>query len=370
MSGKRGRGEGYVKRLPSGSWRCQLMDGYTANGKRKIVNFTAPTRAEALDKLHEYQQNAEQRAALAKQGITFAEFADQWYEDYRTQVERSTYSNYRYTLALLKKQFGEKPLIAIKTSDVNRFINRLESEGYSASQISKCRSMLIQIFDSGEADDLIPKNYARHAFRSTKRAVKSERSHEKDAFTVEETETLLRDLPDDMMGNTIRLMLVTGLRLQEMIALTPRDIAEDGSWVRVEKAVKMVDGVPELGVPKSAKSRRVVPIAPKYRPIAVWLRTNGGQAFLWCAPHRESLLYATDNIRRRYYHTLEQVPQVRRLSPHCCRHTFVTMLQRQGVPLETIARLTGHTDIKTTDEYLHISGDTLAEAVTALESLK
>lgn len=345
------------------------MDGYSANGKRKIVNFTAPTRAEALDKLHEYQQNAEQRAAMAKQGITFAEFADQWYEDYRTQVERSTYSNYRYTLALLKKQFGEKPLIAIKTSDVNRFINRLESEGYSASQISKCRSMLIQIFDSAEADDIISKNYARHAFRSTKRTVKSERSHEKDAFTVEETETLLRDLPDDMMGNTIRLMLVTGLRLQEMIALTPRDIAEDGSWVRVEKAVKMVDGVPELGVPKSAKSRRVVPIAPKYRPIAVWLRTNGGQAFLWCAPHRESLLYATDNIRRRYYHTLEQVPQVRRLSPHCCRHTFVTMLQRQGVPLETIARLTGHTDIKTTDEYLHISGDTLDEAVTALELL-
>ena len=29
MSGKRGRGEGSVHRLPSGSWQCQLMDGYT-----------------------------------------------------------------------------------------------------------------------------------------------------------------------------------------------------------------------------------------------------------------------------------------------------------------------------------------------------
>ena len=164
-------------------------------------------------------------------------------------------------------------------------------------------------------------------------------------------------------------MLVSGLRLQELLALTPRDIAEDGSWVRVNKAVKMVDGIPKLGDPKSYTSRRVVPIAPKYRHIALWLRENVGQAFLWCAPRQESLLYSTGTVRRKYYRLLEKYPDVRRLSPHCCRHTYVTLLQRQGVPMETIARLTGHTDIKTTGNYLHISGDTLASAVTALEQL-
>ncbi len=35
-------------------------------------------------------------------------------------------------------------------------------------------------------------------------------------------------------------------------------------------------------------------------------------------------------IRRAYYRTLEKIPGVRRLSPHCCRHTYVTLLQRQG----------------------------------------
>lgn len=47
----------------------------------------------------------------------------------------------------------------------------------------------------------------------------------------------------------------------------------------------------------------------------------------------------------------------------------MTLLQSQGVPMETIARLTGHTDIKTTDHYLHISDDSLAGAVAALESI-
>lgn len=370
MSGKRGRGEGSVHRLPSGSWQCQLMDGYTDQGKRHIVSFTAPTRAEALDKMREYLANKQTAADTQTPEVPlFEEYARHWYEAYHSQVEASTYANYRYTLKLLNSAFGSLQLCQVKTAEVNRFINELEQKGYSSSQISKCRSMLIQILDTAEADDLVVKNYARRAFRTTKRLHKQQKTHTKDAFSVEEAERLLADLPDDLLGNSIRLLLVSGLRLQELLALTPADIGEDGSWVRVNKAVKMVDGIPKLGDPKSFTSRRVIPIAPKYRHIARWLRENGGQAFLWCAPRQESLLYSTGSMRRRYYRLLEKYPDVRRLSPHCCRHTYVTLLQQQGVPMETIARLTGHTDIKTTGNYLHISSDTLASAVHALETI-
>ena len=55
MSGERGKGEGSVHKLPSGTWQSQIMDGYTDEGKRHIVSFTAPTRAEALSKLREYR---------------------------------------------------------------------------------------------------------------------------------------------------------------------------------------------------------------------------------------------------------------------------------------------------------------------------
>lgn len=369
MSGKRGKGEGSVHRRSNGNWQCQVMVGYTDEGKRRIVSFTAPSRAEALAKMREYLQNKPKEGSLPAEIPLFKEYAQNWYEAYRSQVEESTYSNYRYTIKLLNKYFGHLRIDQVKTGQVNRFINSLASEGYSSSQIAKCRSLLIQILDVAEADDLVIKNYARRAFRTTKQLSKENKTHTKDAFTVEEVETLLELLPNNLLGNSIRLMLVSGLRLQELLALTPQDIAEDGSWVRVDKAVKMVDGKPKLGDPKSFNSRRTIPIAPKYRHIALWLRENGGQAFLWCAPRRESLLYATYTVRRKYYHLLSRYPSVRPLSPHCCRHTYVTLLQRQGVPLETIARLTGHTDIKTTENYLHISSDTLANAVTALESI-
>lgn len=371
MSGKRAKGEGSVHKLPGGRWQSQIMDGYKDNGKRKIISFTAGTRAEALDRLHEYLQNKDKmkETQAAPKTVLFGDYAVQWYKAYRSQVEASTYANYRYTLAILNKQFGECELSNIKVTEINQFINSLEEHHYSASQISKCRSMLIQILDCAESDDLIPKNYARRAFQSTRRIKNSNQLHTKDSFTKEEVEIIFNELPKDLLGYSIRLMLISGLRLQELLALTPEDIAEDGSWVKVSKAVKMVDGIPVLGVPKSTRSRRIVPIAPKFRDIAVWLRENGGQAFIWCAPKRESLLYATYTVRRRYYHALEKIPNVRKLSPHSCRHTYVSMLQAEGVPMETIARLTGHTDIKVTDQYLHISNETLTSAVAALESV-
>ena len=69
-----------------------------------------------------------------------------------------------------------------------------------------------------------------------------------------------------------------------------------------------------------------------------------------------------------YYKTLETVPGVRKLTPHCCRHTYITRLQAKGVPMEFIARLAGHSDIMTTDGYAHTSLTTLAEAVSALDA--
>ena len=197
------------------------------------------------------------------------------------------------------------------------------------------------------------------------------KAHEvvRDAFTLEEVALLMEHLPENLIGYSIRFLLVTGLRLQELLALTPDDIAEDGSCVRVAKAVKIVDGAPVLGRTKTVSSNRIVPVAPKYRPVALWLRRNGGQVYLWCSTKRANLLYDTDAIRRRYYNAIQSVPGVRRLSPHCCRHTYVTMLQHQGVSLETIASLTGHTNINMTREYLHVQPDTKLSAVSTLQSV-
>ena len=45
---------------------------------------------------------------------------------------------------------------------------------------------------------------------------------------------------------------------------------------------------------------------------------------------------------------------MRYLSPHCCRHTYVSQMQALGVDLATIQSIVGHADIDMTKHYLHV----------------
>lgn len=87
----------------------------------------------------------------------------------------------------------------------------------------------------------------------------------------------------------------------------------------------------------------------------------------WAAQYKAiDPYYSVGSFRRCFYTALKEVGGVRLLSPHCCRHTYVTQLQAKGVPLETIAALVGHSSIDTTMGYTHISMDTLMGAVSSL----
>jgi integrase len=296
---------------------------------------------------------------------TFSEWADQWYADYQTQVAESTYSGYRYTLNLLKKNFGSSLVTDVLPMEINSFFNRLYVEGSSHSKINKARTMLIQIYTYAVENKLTDRNPAVAAkVIRTELFENGTEIKKKDSFTEEEVTILFRELPKNFIGNSIRLLLITGMRIQELLALCAKDITSDGSIIHITKAVKMVDGKPKLGPPKSKKSRRDIPIPVDCRHLAVYLREHGGKLFLWQS-HHISEPCTIEHFRHNYTKALQDIP-VRKLTPHCCRHTYVTRLQARGVPMETIARLAGHSSISTTDVYLHTSIETLAQAVDTL----
>lgn len=364
---KNANSTGTFRKLPSGNWQVQAMDGYREDGKKKYVYFTAPTKSEARQLLAAYQsrKNAPEEETTGcepPQSVLLGDVADTWYEDYSTQVRASTYNTYSYTLKILKRYLGDKPIDGILPMDVNHFLDELSAVPYSRSCITKCRAMLIQVLDFAEMNQMIASNPARRA--KTMR-IFSESAEKKDAFTEDEVHLLLEHLPDDLLGNSIRLLLGTGMRVQELLALQPGDFAEDLSSVRIERAVQMVNGKPVLGPSKSRRSRRVIPIPEDYRAYASYLLCHGGKAFIWSSS-RDNLLYSVGTFRRRFYKALEAVPGVRKLSPHCCRHTYSTLLQAKGVPIEMVARIMGHENIQTTVHYTHTQISTLAAAVAVL----
>lgn len=360
MATRRSNREGSITKLPSGSWRVIIMDGYTKDGKRNMVSFTAPTRTAAVQKMRKYQYERETGLIAAhSKDNQFSTWADSWYEDHKTQVQPSTYSGYLYTLNLLKDAFGDSFIDQIRPIDINQYLDQLYYDGSSHSKISKCRAMLRQIFSFAAGNDAISKNpvFFAKSIRNT------DFTSSKDAFTEEEVEILMSDLPNNKMGHSIRTLLGSGMRVQELLALKPEEIAEDGSSIRICRAVKMVAGKAVEGPPKSRAGYRTIPIPTAFRTSVLFLKNHASGKYVWC---NSDSLHCIGSFRKWYCRAMEDIPNVRYLPPHCCRHTYVSLLEARGVPMEQIARLAGHSKIATTNGYLHIRENTLQDAVEVL----
>ncbi|MBQ9868131.1 MAG: CapA family protein, partial [Ruminococcus sp.] len=105
-------------------------------------------------------------------------------------------------------------------------------------------------------------------------------SSKKDSFTAAEITTMMNSLPDDRLGWSIRLMLGTGMRTQELLALEPKHIEEDGSCIHIRQAVTMVKGTPKIGTPKTKSSYRDIPVPENLRRYAIQLRATDQQYIL------------------------------------------------------------------------------------------
>lgn len=187
------------------------------------------------------------------------------------------------------------------------------------------------------------------------------------SFTAEEIAIMMRDLPKNRIGHSIRLMLGTGIRTQELLALEPKHISSDGSTLQIEQAVKLVNGTPVLDSPKSKSSYRTIPVPESIRASAIFLRSTI-EKFIW-SNHRDGRFCNPSTFRKQFKTELELLDGVRVLTPHSTRHTLVSQLQAVGVPMETIQSLTGHASMEMTEHYLHVQNEVKQEAAAKLNAI-
>ena len=367
MAKKRCNGEGNITKRKDGRWECSIMVGFQKDGRRRRKSFYGKTRKEALDLMHTFKEKLD--AGLISVGekpavhpkILFSEWADTWYEGHKENISRTTQHSYKYTLVKLKERLGDKPINSIKAMDIEDVLRAFRKEGKSDSYVAKARGMLYQIMKKAEANELISRNPVACAEKM--RASKPMEA--KEAFTAEEVTSLMQHLPHDKFGDSIRLMLGTGIRMQELLALEPRHIEEDGSVIHIRQAVKTVAGRVEIGEPKSRDSTRDVLIPQGLRSMVVRLRSTGDK-YIFQSPRSEQP-FDPKHYRDKFKEYVGAVPGVRVLTPHSCRHTYVSQMQALGVDLATIQSMVGHADLDMTQHYLHVQSPVKQKAVDVFD---
>ena len=58
------------------------------------------------------------------------------------------------------------------------------------------------------------------------------------------------------------------------------------------------------------------------------------------------------------------------MSSHKARHTFGTLLMSAGIPIESISKMMGHTNIRTTQAYAKVTDDKISEDMDRLMQVR
>ena len=343
---------------------CKVYTGMTVEQEALLFaeqnGFSAPLTAGIKLRAKVVGGDAISKAFLAatnRVGLSL-NYDSQQLTDYRIGCVGTAFRLYKQmgeplyceTMRLIVAAWEGKPdsFRASVLKGIENFLKGMRRNGRSDSYISKARGMLYQIFQKAEANDLVRRNPVRLAekMRATGTAKR------KEAFTTAEVAHLMKVLPDDRMGLSIRLLLGTGMRMQELLALEPQFIEEDGSVIHIRQAVKVVKGTVSIGSPKSKDSIRDVPVPLNVRPCAIKLRDTTDQ-FIWESP-KTGLPCNPTHFRDVFRKSLEEAGDVRLLTPHSCRHTYVSQMQALGVDIQTIQSIVGHADTEMTEHYLHV----------------
>jgi len=151
----------------------------------------------------------------------------------------------------------------------------------------------------------------------------------------------------------LELLYGTGMRLAELLGLTPADIDLRRNTLRV------------LG---KRNKERIIPVAP---PLAALLRDylrERGHLEAAPGPQDPLLLKTTGEpvprraVQRRVSHYLGAVTPQRKRSPHVLRHTFATHLLNNGADLNAVKELLGHASLAATQVYTHNTVEKLRKA--------
>lgn len=164
-------------------------------------------------------------------------------------------------------------------------------------------------------------------------------------FTDDEIARLWDHLSEPWV-DTVLILIYSGWRISELMALTPKDIDLNA-------------GTMKGGVKTKAGKNRIVPIHHKIRPF-IEKRLSEGGTHLICRPDGQA--YTQARYRDFWNDTMKNLSMSH--TPHECRHTFETLLDRAGANRKCVDLLMGHTSKDTGNRvYNHKTLDELKATV-------
>ncbi len=235
-------------------------------------------------------------------------------------------------------------------ADLIHYKSQLLAQGLSPRTGNLYLTSVRQFFKFLESNRIYPDVTA--GIRGFKRSY----SFNRDPLTVQQARDLLASIETTTLVGLrdhamINLMLRTGLRTMEVVASDVGDIRQSSNATLLYVRSKG----------KDAKDDFVVLTREAYEPIARYLaarRCNDPHSALFVSHSRsnDGARLSTETLRKSVKNRLAAIGVYSsRISAHSLRHTFATMALENGATIEQVRDALRHTNITTTQIYVHTS---------------
>jgi integrase len=267
---------------------------------------------------------------------------------------------------------GSRPLDRIRPSDVEALIITKRAAGLAPSTVRTIYTVLRGALDVAVRDGLLRRNPAA--------AIKRPTVERQDAayLTADQGQRLLLAIQGDRLEALFSLMLATGLRRGEALALHWSDLDLDTELLRVRWTLTRTSKGLELGEPKTDKSRRTVPLPRSAVDTlrAHRIRQSEERVTAGAVWRDNGLVFTTEvgtpleprNVLRRF-ELLAQRAGLKGVHLHTLRHSAASFLLAAGTHTKVVQEHLGHSSYAiTADIYSHVGPAQQREAADRLDA--
>ncbi|WP_182349486.1 site-specific integrase [Tomitella gaofuii] len=348
------------------------------NGKRTQYRRRFRTEREARDALAAVRGDTHHGTYVHPNTLTVQAVVDGWLAS-KHRIKPSTRSGYETTLAPVVETYGTLPVQQLTRRHVDELVGLLRAGGTTTARgttrgkwpprtVNYMLTILTAALDQPVRDGLLVRNPAKHVDR-----IPAE-PRETTTWTQDQAATFLGR--DHGRYRVAWMLALYGLRRGEICGLRWVDINLQDRMITIANTRVVAGKQVHEGTPKSARSRRHLPLsddlrdaikAERKRQAADRLAMGGAWVESgYVVVQADGSPVSPGALSSRWVHAVQKagVPVIRL---HDARHTCATVMHLQGVPIAVVAQWLGHASAAfTMATYAHSQDPALKVAASSV----
>ena len=257
-----------------------------------------------------------------------------------------TFKAYRSQLQDFVRYFAPRHPRDLCNDDIRKYLlhlihDREFTAGSIGQVISAIRFLYVELYKRPIVLDGIPRPLREHKLPVV--------------LSLEEVKHLFETLGNEKHRIMLMLVYSAGLRVGEVVRLKPEDIDGDRMMIHICKG-------------KGKRDRYTVLSDVVLEGLRDYWKAYHPTKWLF-EGQEKGKPYSIRSAERVFEKAAEKAAIQKKVSIHSLRHAFATHLLEQGTDIKFIQELLGHSRVRTTEIYLHVSKRNIGQIHSPIESI-